>query len=163
MKVILIGSEEEVGDVLQAYEDGEGSVDFILENIMACSYEDELRFIQIVNDAIKEGKAGLLPGWKKDTSEKAIKARKKAAEKEAKEAEELSKELGLDKPVDEMDEGELGKLILQREQGRMDGLLNKLEAEVRNGGKRGKRKEPTDQEFEAARARVEGRKGKKQK
>ena len=159
----MAGSEEEAGDVLQAYEDGEGSVDFILENIMACSYEDEPRFIKIVNDAIKEGKVQLLPKWKKDTSEKAIKLRKKAAEKEAKEAEELSKELGFDKPVNKMDEGELGKLILQRQQGRMDGLINKLEAEARNGGKKGKRKEPTDQEFEEARSRIEGSKNRKRK
>lgn len=130
---------------------------------MGCSFEDEPRFIQIINDAIKEDKVKLLPKWKRDTSEKAIKARKKAAEKEAKEAEELSKELGFDKPVNKMDEGELGKLILQRQQGRMDGLLNKLEAEARNGGKKGKRKEPTEQEFEEARSRVEGRRGKKQK
>ena len=147
---------------MQAYEEGEGSVDFIIENVMACSYEDEPRFIQIVNDAIKEGKVEKFTRWKKDTSDKAVKARKKAAEKEAKEAEEMSKELGFDKPVNKMDEGELGKLILQRQRGRMDGLLEKLEAEARNGGKKSKRKEPTDQEFEETRARLEGRK-KKQK
>ena len=159
----MAGSEEEVGDVLQAYEDGQGSVEFILENIMACSYEDEPRFITIVNDAIKEGEVQLRPIWKQDTTEKAIKSRKKGAEKEAKEAEELSKELGFDKPVNKMDEGELGKLILQRQQGRMDGLIKKLESEARSGGKRGKRKEPTDQEFEEARSRIEGHKSRKQK
>jgi DnaJ homolog subfamily C member 9 len=137
-------------------------VEFIIENVMACSYEDEPRFIQIVNDAIKEGKVDKFTRWKKDTSVKAVKARKKAAEKEAKEAEEMSKELGFDKPVNKMDEGELGKLILQRQRGRMDGLLEKLEAEARNGGKKSKRKEPTDQEFEETRVRLEGRK-KKQK
>jgi len=149
-----------VADVLQAYEEAEGSVDFIIEHVMACSYEDEPRFIQIVNDAIKEGKVEKFARWKKDTSEKAVKGRKKAAEKEAKEAEEMSKELGFNKPVNKMDEGELGKLILQRQQGRMNGLLDKLEAEARNSGKKGKRKEPTDQEFEEARARLEGRKRK---
>ena len=159
----MVGSQEENEDVLQAYQDGEGSVDFILENIMACSFEDEPRFIEIVNNAIKEGNVEQFPKWKKDTSEKAIKARKKAAEKEAKEAEELSKELGLNKSVDKMDEGELGKLIRQRHQSRMDGLLDKLEAEAQNRGEKGKRKEPTEQEFAEARARVEGRKNKKRR
>jgi DnaJ homolog subfamily C member 9 len=145
---------------LQAYEEGEGSMDFIIENVMACSYEDEPRFIQIVNDTIKEGKVEKFARWKKDTSDKAVKARKTAAEKEAREAEEMSKELGFNKPVNKMGEGELGKLILQRQRGRMDGLLEKLEAEARNGGKKDKRKEPTDQEFEEAQARLESRKKK---
>lgn len=149
--------------MLAAYEEGEGSVEFIIENIMACDMDDEPRFIEIVNKALKEGKVESYPRWTKDTSDKAIKARRKAAEKEAKEAEELSKELGYKKPVNKMDEGELGKLIQQRAQGRMDSLLDKLEAEARSGGKKGKRKEPTDAEFEKARARVEGRKAKKQK
>ena len=160
----MVGSEEEKGDVLQAYEEGEGSVDFIIENVMACSYEDEPRFIKIVNEAIKEGTVEQFPRWKKDTSTKAIASRKKKAEAEAKEAEELSKELGIGKRVDKMDEGELGKMIMQRQQNRMNGLLEKLEAEARGsgkGGKKGKRKEPTEDEFQAARARLEGKKHKK--
>jgi DnaJ homolog subfamily C member 9 len=128
--ILRVGTEEEVGDVLQAYEDGEGSVQFIMENIMGCSYEDEPRFIEIVNDGIKEGKVEEFPKWKKDTTEKAVSKRKKAAEKEAKEAEELSKELGLDKRADKMSEGELGQLIMQRQKGRLDNLLEKLEAEA---------------------------------
>lgn len=160
----MVGSEEEKGDVLQAYEEGEGSVDFIMENIMACSYEDEPRFIEIVNEAIKEGTVDVYPKWKKETSAKAIQTRKKKAEKEAKEAEELSKELGIGKRVDKMDEGELGKMIMQRQQNRMNGLLDKLEAEARGqSGKKGKRREPTEEEFEAARARIEGKKQKKYK
>ena len=160
---LIVGSEEEKADVLQAYEDGEGSVTFIIENIMACSYEDEPRFIQIVNEAIIDGNAETHPRWKKGTSEKAIKSRKKAAEKEAKEAEELSKELGIKKPVNAMDEGELGKLIQQRQQGRMDNLIEKLEAQATSGGKKGKRKEPTEQEFADAQARATGRGNKKRK
>lgn len=149
--------------MLQAYEDGKGSVNFIMDNIMACSYEDEPRFIEIVNNAISEGHVQKFPKWKKDLGEKAIKARRKAAEKEAMGAEELRKELGYDKPVNKMDENELGKLIRQRQQSSMDALLDKLEADARSAGKRGKRKEPTDEEFEAARARIEGRKSKKQR
>ena len=158
-----LDSDEEKADVLNAYLEGKGSVSHIIEHIMVSSYEDEPRLIEIVNDAIKEGKVEEFPRWKKDTRDRAIKARRKAAEKEAKEAEELRKELGYDKPVHKMDDGELGKLILQRQQGRMDNLLDRLEAEARGGGKKGKRKEPTEQEFAEARARVEGRKNKKRR
>jgi DnaJ family protein C protein 9 len=160
---LIVGSEEEIEDVLRAYEEGEGSVGYIHEHIMASSFEDEPRFIKIVNDAIEEDKVEVFARWKKETSSKAVKTRKKAAEKEAKEAEELSKELGMDKPLNGMDERDLGKLIRQRQQGRMDSLLEKLEADARNGSKKGKRKEPTDKEFADAQARVEGRKDKKQK
>jgi DnaJ homolog subfamily C member 9 len=130
VRVLTVGTEEEAGDVLQAYEDGEGSVQFIIDTIMGCSYEDEPRFIKLVNDAIKEGKVEEFPKWKKDTNDKAVSKRKKAAEKEAKEAEEWSKELGLNKPASKMDEGELGQLIMQRQKGRLDSLLEKLEAEA---------------------------------
>jgi DnaJ homolog subfamily C member 9 len=145
--VLMVGTEEETGDVLQAYEDGEGSVQFIIENIMGCSYEDEPRFIKIVNDAIKGGKVEEFPKWKKDTNDKAVSKRRKAAEKEAKEAEELSKELGLNKPASKMDEGELGQLIMQRQKGRLDNLLEKLEAEATaKAEKKVKRKGQSPQE-----------------
>ena len=136
---------------------------FIIDHVMVSSYEDEPRFIQIVNDGIKEGKAETHPRWKKETSDKAVKARMKAAEKEAKEAEELSKELGLKKPVNRMDEGELGRLIRQRQQGRMDGLIEKLETQATSGGKKGKRKEPTEEEFAEAQARATERGSKKRR
>jgi len=161
--MLIVGSEEEKADILSAYEDGEGSVEYIHEHIMASTYEDEPRFIEIINAAIKEGTVESYPRWKKDTSAKAIKVRKAAAEKEAKEAEESMKELGLDKPINGMSEGDLGKLIRQRQQGRMDSLLEKLEAQAKSGGKKGKRKEPTDEEFAAAQARATGKKSKNKK
>jgi DnaJ homolog subfamily C member 9 len=159
----VLGSEEEKGDVLQAYVDGEGSVQYIIDHIMVCSYQDEPRFITLIKEAISAGTVENFPKWAKQTSEKAIKARKRAAEKEAKEAEELSKELGLKKSATKMSEGELGALIQQRAQSRMNGLLEKLEAQA-SAGKRGKRSEPTEEDFMATKARMEGRKkSKKQK
>ena len=150
--------------MLQAYVDGEGSVQFIMENVMACSYDDEPRFIKLVNEAIDEGNVEKFAKWKKETSDKAIKTRKAAAEKEAKEAEELSNRIGLKKSAAAMSEGELGQLIQQRAHSRMNGLLDRLEAEASGAGKKGKRKEPTEKEFLAARSKVDGRKkGKKQK
>jgi DnaJ homolog subfamily C member 9 len=159
----VLGSEEEKGDVLQAYIDGEGSVRYIIEHIMVCSYEDEPRFLALINEAISSDTVEKFPKWTKETSEKAIKARKRAAEKEAKEAEELSKEIGLKKSAAKMSEGELGALIQQRAQSRMNGLLEKLEAQA-TAGKRGKRTEPTEDDFMAIQARMDGRKkSKKQK
>ena len=157
-----VGSEQERDDVLQAYVDGGGSVQFIIENVIACSYEDEPRFIKLINEAIDKGNVEKFAKWKKETSDKAIKARKAAAEKEAKEAEELSKQIGLKKSAAAMSEGELGQLIQQRAQSRMNGLLDRLEAEASGAGKKGKRKQPTEEEFLAARSKVDGRKkGKK--
>lgn len=153
--------------MLQAYVDGEGSVQFIIENVMACSYEDEPRFIKLINEAITQSTVEKFPRWKKETSKNAIKARRAAAEKEAREAEELSKEIGLKKPAAAMSEGELGQLIQQRAQSRMNGLLERLEAEASSAkgkGQRGKRKEPTEEEFLTARSQMDGRKtGKKQR
>jgi len=144
--------------VLQAYVDGEGSVQFIMENVMACSYEDEPRFIKLVNEAIHKGDVEKFAKWKNETSGKAIKARKAAAEKEAMEVEELGKQIGLKKSAAAMSEGELGQLIQQRAQSRMNGLLDRLEAEASGARKMGKRKEPTEEEFLAARSKVDGRK-----
>ena len=147
--------------MIKAYQEGKGSVDFIIENVMASSYEDEPRFLTMINEAIQSGSVELYPQWKKDTSKKAIKARRAAAEKEAKEAEELSKELGYDKPLTKLDEGELGRLIRAKQANSMNGLLEKLEKQASSrAGRKGKRKEPTEEEFEAARARIEARKKK---
>ena len=144
--------------MLQAYLDGKGSIQYIMDHIMVSTFEDESRFIELLNKAIEEGKVEQFPRWKRDTSDSSIKKRRKAAEKEAEEAEQLSKELGHGKRVDKMGEAELGKMIMQRQQGRMERLLDKLETEASKGGKKGKRKEATDEEFEEARARLEKRK-----
>jgi DnaJ homolog subfamily C member 9 len=94
--------------------------------------------------------------WKRDTTDKAMSQRRKAAEKEAKEADELSKELGLKKSANKMSHAELGDLILQRSQNRMNGLIEKLESEAAKSSKRKepKRKEPTEEEFAATQSRL---------
>ena len=47
------GGDEEKGDVLAAYEEFEGDMDAILDNVMCARVEDEDRFVAIIRDALK--------------------------------------------------------------------------------------------------------------
>jgi DnaJ homolog subfamily C member 9 len=153
---LTVGGEEEREDVLKAYEMGKGSVQYVLEHVMACTIDDQERFVAVVDKAIEEGEVETFARWKRDTTDKAMSQRRKAAEKEAKEADELSKELGLKKSANKMSHAELGDLILQRSQNRMNGLIEKLESEAAKSSKRKepKRKEPTEEEFAATQSRL---------
>ncbi|KAH9901323.1 DnaJ-domain-containing protein [Cubamyces lactineus] len=96
MKKEYQGSAEEVADLKQAYTETKGSIEEIMTHIPHSTYEDEARFIVIITDLIKKGELPLLPKWESSTKdEKAKLVRKKQAEKEAKEAEALAKELGV--------------------------------------------------------------------
>lgn len=91
------GSDEEKEDILAAYVESEGSLDALFENVMCSNVlDDEERFISIVEHAIKTKRVSSFPKWKKDVKDtKARSKRKDAAKSEAKEAEELAKELGV--------------------------------------------------------------------
>lgn len=92
------GSEEERSDVLAAYESAAGDLDAILASVMVSTVEDEDRFVDLINQAIASGAVKSTPEWKKhlkDTKGKGKERRRKKADKEAKEAEELAKELGV--------------------------------------------------------------------
>ncbi|KAI0664872.1 DnaJ-domain-containing protein [Cubamyces menziesii] len=96
MKKEYQGSAEEVADLKQAYTETEGSIEEIMTHIPHSTYEDEARFIVIITDLIKKGELPSLPKWESSTKdEKAKLVRKKQADKEAKEAEALAKELGV--------------------------------------------------------------------
>ncbi|KAI8998692.1 hypothetical protein BD414DRAFT_406980 [Trametes punicea] len=96
MKKEYQGSAEEVADLKKAYVDAEGSIVDIMTHIPHSTYDDEPRFILIISDLIKKGELPSLPKWESSTKdEKAKLVRKKQAEKEAKEAEALAKELGV--------------------------------------------------------------------
>lgn len=82
---------------MEAYETAEGDLATIF-TLVPCSeiLEDEERFITLINAAIKSGEVEALPKWKKTTGD--VKGRKKmreGARKEANEAEEYAKELGV--------------------------------------------------------------------
>ena len=79
-----------------AYVDTNGSIEEIMTFIPHSTHEDEARFIVTISALIKKGELTLLPEWESSTKdEKAKLVRKKQADKEAAEAEELAKELGM--------------------------------------------------------------------
>ncbi|KAM5535211.1 hypothetical protein V8D89_011147 [Ganoderma adspersum] len=96
MKKEYQGSEEELEDLKQAYTETDGSVADIMTHIPHSTFDDEARFIVAISDLIKRGDLPPLPQWESSTKdEKAKLVRKKQAAKEAVEAEELAKELGV--------------------------------------------------------------------
>ncbi|KAG8217504.1 hypothetical protein J3R82DRAFT_5652 [Butyriboletus roseoflavus] len=158
MKKEYQGSSEEVEDLMAAYREAEGSLGEIMNHIPHSTADDEPRFIHILSKFIVEDQLPDLPLWRSTSSdEKAKLVRKKQAEKEANEAEELAKELGVwdefygsgkvgarkgkgkhkekekekekekDDAGDEEDVSALQALILQRQQAR-NGFLDNLAA-----------------------------------
>ncbi|KAI0646992.1 DnaJ-domain-containing protein [Trametes meyenii] len=96
MKNKYQGSAEEVADLKKAYAEAEGDIEVIMTHIPHSTHDDEARFIVAVTDLIKKGELSSLPKWESSTKdEKAKLVRKKQADKEAKEAETLAKELGV--------------------------------------------------------------------
>jgi DnaJ homolog subfamily C member 9 len=91
-----LGSVEEVDDLKAAYIEHDGLIDTIMQHIPHSTFEDEARFIIIISDLIKNGDLPSLKTWEKSVKdEKAKLVRKKQGEKEAAEAEELAKGLGV--------------------------------------------------------------------
>jgi len=108
------GSEEELKDLETAYCDGEGSMQYILDNVLCCNQEkDEERFSEILKVWIKQGRVPEFKAFTKE-SKKSKKQRKKGAESEAAEAKEHARELGLNGS----DEDSLSKMIMQRQANR---------------------------------------------
>ncbi|KAL2176156.1 uncharacterized protein P884DRAFT_261126 [Thermothelomyces heterothallicus CBS 202.75] len=89
------GSEEEKDDILAAYEEFEGDMDGVYESVMLSSVlEDDARFREIIDAAIAAGRVPRFDAYVRE-SKKSRQARVKAAKKEAQEADELAKELGV--------------------------------------------------------------------
>ncbi|PCH38208.1 hypothetical protein WOLCODRAFT_64435 [Wolfiporia cocos MD-104 SS10] len=96
MKKEYQGSAEEVGDLKKAYTEAGGDIGEILNHIPHSTIDDEARFIVIITGLIKKGELESLPKWESSSKdEKAKLVRKKQSQKEATEAEELAKELGV--------------------------------------------------------------------
>ncbi|BGP14028.1 hypothetical protein JCM10213_005613 [Rhodosporidiobolus nylandii] len=169
------GSDEEKGDVLTAYTSSSGDVDAILSSVMCSSVEDEERFTTLINTAIAAGEVKATPAWKKALKDsKGKERRRKKAQSEAAEAEELAKELGVhDKLYGGAKKGGKGKgkkaaedddpdaalraLIQAKNQNKMSSLIDSLEARYGGGSssKKGKKRASTSGE--------EGSKGGKKK
>ncbi|THH32120.1 hypothetical protein EUX98_g2048 [Antrodiella citrinella] len=168
------GSEEELEDLKNAYAEQDGSIDGVMQHVPHSTFEDEARFMIIITDLIKNGDLPLLPQWETSTKdEKAKLVRKKQADKEAGEAEELAKELGVwdefygsgksgprktkgkgkAKTQDEDDDlAALQAVILKRKAGRegiLDSLMSKYaDAEKPSKGKGKGKKRAKDEDDE---------------
>ncbi|KAJ4487973.1 hypothetical protein J3R30DRAFT_3654354 [Lentinula aciculospora] len=96
MKKEYQGSSDEVADLKAAYTETQGSIGDIMTFIPHSTHEDEARLIIILSDLISKGQLDSLPKWETSIKdEKAKLVRQKQGEKEAKEAENLAKELGV--------------------------------------------------------------------
>lgn len=93
---LVAGSDEERSDLRDAYLAGNGSIEHIMDAIPHSTYEDESRLVALVNGMIDTGELQRLPSWTSAiTNTKAQTSRRKKGEKEAKEAEEAARELGV--------------------------------------------------------------------
>jgi DnaJ homolog subfamily C member 9 len=154
------GSNEEQEDLLNAYEESEGDMDAVYEQIMCSNVlEDDERFRKIIDAAIKDGRAQEYKTYSKET--KASK-KKRAAKAKAEEGEamELAEELGVkDKLFGKKkgkgnDDDALKALIQQRQQSRGESFMENLEAKYGGGSKkRKKHDEPSEEAFARNRKR----------
>lgn len=83
-------------DLKATYEETGGSLGEIMTHIPHSTHEDEARFVVIISDLISKGELAASATWNESSKdEKAKLVRKKVADKEAEEAEELARELGV--------------------------------------------------------------------
>lgn len=90
------GSEEEAEDIRQLYEEHKGDMDKIMSSVMCATAEDEPRIREAIQKMIDEGQVKSYKAFASEP-EKKKQARMRKAGKEAEEAEQMAKELGLDK------------------------------------------------------------------
>ncbi|KAI9649030.1 hypothetical protein NHQ30_001597 [Ciborinia camelliae] len=124
------GSDEEKDDLLEAYTKFEGKWGKMYEVVMLSDpVEDEERFREIIEDAIKKGDVEEYAVFRKET--KASKARRmKKAREEEKEAAEAAKDLGLGKLIkgSSGDAPEKSKKSKKVARGHMDDLAAIIQA-----------------------------------
>lgn len=148
----------------KAYLEYDGNIDTIMQHIPHSTFEDEARFVIIISGLIKKGDLVSLKTWERSTKDdKAKLIRKKQGEKEAEEAEEQAKELGVwdefygsgkpsakrskgkgkskakDEEEDEEDTSALQALILKKRKN-LDGFFDNLAAKYGEPTKGGKKK-----------------------
>ena len=89
------GSEQELEDLKSAYLEYEGDMDQILDNILCSTIDDEPRFHDLIKGWIKSAEVPSFPAFQKETAKNRQK-RRRAYEKEAKEAAQAISELNVD-------------------------------------------------------------------
>lgn len=154
MKKEYQGSTEEVEDLKSAYLETNGSIADIMTYIPHSTYEDEDRLTITISSLIFQGELKTTPAWETGVKDQRAKlARMKKAEREAKEAEKLAKELGVwdefygsgkatdrkkakekgkgkgqGEDAEHNDESALQALILKKNKKNMDGFFDSLAA-----------------------------------
>ncbi|XP_069836611.1 dnaJ homolog subfamily C member 9 [Dendropsophus ebraccatus] len=134
------GSEEERADIIQAYMDFEGDMDDIMDSVILAVIDDEPRFRDVLEKAIKKKEVPAYDAFVKE-SKKKREQRKKRAHAEAAEAEAMKKEIGLGDGEDD-----LKALIQKRQKDRekeVDSFMAQLEAKYCNNTKKGGKKSAT--------------------
>ena len=114
-------SDKEKSDLLAAYEKNKGDMDNILEEMFSENIiEDEPRFKKILLDAIEKKEVSKFEKFTNESKKKADK-RKAYYEQEAREAEDMKKEMGIDES-----EESLKKAIMSRRQEQTTSFLDQL-------------------------------------
>ena len=72
----ISGSEEEVNDLKAAYVEYKGDMDMILDNVLCCTVDDENRFRQILEPAIKAKQLPTFKKFKETEAKKKVRQRK---------------------------------------------------------------------------------------
>jgi DnaJ family protein C protein 9 len=151
--------EEERADLLASYASNEGNMDAVFESVMLSNpLEDEERFRAIIDSAIKNGEVEAFDAFTKE-SKRTRKRRADNAKKEAAEAREMAKELGVEDQLfgagnkkssrkakdHSTSDSALAALIQQRQQSRSEGFLDRLEQKYASSSKPSKRKKVADE------------------
>ncbi|KAH7460308.1 hypothetical protein PRIC1_014525 [Phytophthora ramorum] len=160
-------SDEEKSDVLAAFTKYEGEMRHILDTIMLSTDDDEERFAEMIQTAIKEKEVKAFPTWREYVKEHSKKKRKETPaeqkrkqakrEKEAREADELFAKI---RGNQQKRGGGSGSTALSTERKRgFDSLLGSLEAKYAEKGKKRKAAprdsaEPSEEDFLAAQKRL---------
>uniref|UniRef100_K3WTQ8 J domain-containing protein n=1 Tax=Globisporangium ultimum (strain ATCC 200006 / CBS 805.95 / DAOM BR144) TaxID=431595 RepID=K3WTQ8_GLOUD len=153
-------SDEEQRDVLDAYSKLKGHMQSILDTIMLSTEDDEERFAEMIEKAIKNKEVKSLPKWREYVRAKASKPKKQESaaqqkrkqakkDKEAREAEELMRKVRGNQQ-ERANGGSVSTLSSKRERG-FESLLASLEtryAEKPGKGKSAKKSRKADDTFE---------------
>lgn len=133
-----IGSKEEREDLIRIYEKCDGDMAMIMEEMISNDCNgNEPRFKEIILDAIEKKETKKLDLFVKESKKKAAK-RKAHYAKEAEEAEEAKKELGIDQNIN--GEDSLRNMILARRKDQSTHFLDNLAAKYGAAEKDGKTK-----------------------
>lgn len=140
-KAAYVGSVEEYEDILAAYRQRKGNIEAIMDDVFFGDGEGSFdRFSAIIKRAIAKGVIDEQTAFTQICSDSSAmdalkRKRKRTAEKEAKEAQELAKQLGIGK-----DGKDLHSIIKGRQKGGFDAMIAGLEAKY--GGDKPKKTKP---------------------